>query len=211
MTRTSHSAALSVALAALFIASPALAANENTTILFHAVDLVLAPCNQADLDGVDCESTLPVTDLSGMQTACVLVLLRNYDSVWGVQCAFEVPDSWAFGFGLWDCLTSLYELPPGPPWGPVRGSLTLPFDQVVTGGALVAFGRMTFYAVDQGCIEIIESAFPNGTHVLSPTFEVTPIPPSSRGRACVGPGGHDACYPLAPVTPVTWGRIKSQY
>lgn len=146
-----------------------------------------------------------------MQTPCVLVLLRNYDAVWGVQCAFEVPDSWTFGFGLWNCLTSLYENPPGPPWGPIRGTITLPFDNFITGGALVAFGRLQFMVVDAGCMEIIESAFPYGTAVFAPTQEITPVPPFNRGRACVGSGGYDACRPLTPVASSTWGRVKSQF
>ena len=75
-------------------------------------------------------------------------------------------------------------------------------------------GRLYFAAAPDGCVGIVESDYPFGTHTVSSSSgSEMPIIPENRGRVCVGPGGYNACTPYAPV-PVesaTWGNIEAQY
>lgn len=197
----------------LCVASRAAAINEQTTIVLHVVDTPFMLCNQATIDGTDCEHQRPQVNAAGMTSPAVLVLLRNYGDAMLLQCAFDVPSSWVYTFGLWDCQGGLHpDMAPAPPFGPVAGTVSYLFGDPITGGYLTPVGRMHFASAPGGCLDIIESAFPHGTHVMSSWFEITPISQENRGRICVGPGGHDACDPAAtPVDEATWGRIKSQY
>jgi hypothetical protein len=67
-----------------------------------------------------------------------------------------------------------------------------------------------FGAASAGCLYIVESTFPFGTHVIDFAGQDTPIPETRRGSVCVGAGGIDGCL-LDPVEPATWGLIKRQY
>ncbi len=195
--------------AVLLFCSQAIANNENTTIVLHGEDEIL-PCEGPQQQGLDCELVMPTTDITGMSMPFVFIYLHNYDAVSVLQCAFDWPLSWTFMGGAWDCQHNQLTIQPTGP-GPVNGTVVTAFD-VIVGGVLAPIGRLIFSSPQDGCLDIIESAYPYGTHVVDPYSEVTPIPSENRGRICVGPGGYDACDVAAtPVEDVTWGRIKGQY
>ena len=196
----------------LVIAPVAQALNENTTIVLHARD-GFAPCDDPQQQGI-CVDRPPTLDLSGMQMPWVYVMLRNYDELLGVQCAFDWPSTWTYLGGEWHCLPGAIEarVPIAP--GPITGTLIIAFN-CISGGALAPVGRMIFGPPSGGgCLAIIESGWPFGNHVIECPFphEGTPILPENWGRVCAGAGGYDACWPAStPVEPVTWGAIKGQY
>jgi hypothetical protein len=182
------------------------AANEDTKLVLHAVDTAFAPCNA---HGVDCGENGPTIDVTGMDTPAVYLLVYDYTEIVGVQCAFDWDPSWVFTFGLWDCQSNQVNgFTPSAP-GETNGTITTAFD-ALTGGAVEPVGRMNFAGATSGCLTIIDSSFPFGTHVVDATGQDTPIPEGLRGAIYVGPGGHDGCTPL-PVEPGSWGQIKRQY
>jgi hypothetical protein len=196
----------------LLASAEAQAVNENTTIVLHAVDTAFALCNQIQIDGTDCETVLPQVNVEGMSTPAIFVLLRNYDDVHLMQCAFDVPTSWVYAWGLWDCQGGLHpDISPHPPFGPTSGTVSYLFGDAIAGGTLATLGRMFFSSASSGCVTIVDSAFPYGTHVQSSSWVVTQVIPENRARICVGPGGYTACSPAVAVEPYTWGRIKDQF
>ncbi len=196
-------------LALLVIAPVAQALNENTTIVLHARD-GFAPCNDPQQQGV-CVDRPPTLDLTGIQMPWIFVMLRNFDQVRVLQCAFDWPMNWSYFGGSWNCQPNAFFFPPTAP-GPVTGTLLVAFD-CVSSGTMITIGSMLFgSAPEGGCLSIIESGYAFGTHVLDCNLEVTPVPPENRGRVCTGAGGYDACLPAStPVESVTWGAIKGQY
>jgi len=181
--------------------------NQFTTIVLHAVDISYGPCEGAD--DVDCDAVMPMTDITGMATPTIYMLLRNYEDVAGVQAAFQT--TWTMTFGLWDCQpNTVAGTTPAMPFGETAGTIACAFDPI-TGGTLAVIGRMHFIAGGTGCIEIIESSFPFGTHVVAQEGEAQEVYPGNRGIVCAGTGGFDACVGEVPVEPTSWGHIKSQY
>ena len=206
-----HLARLCLLMALLLSAPASFALNENTTIVLHARD-GFAPCDDPQQHGIDCVSGLPNVDLSGMQMPWVYVMLRNYEHIGGLQCAFDWPSTWAYFGAVWNCQGhALGHGPTGP--GPIAGTLGVAFD-CVQGGALITVGQLIFTStVGGGCVSVIESGFGFGTHVGNcDGSDGAAISPANRGRVCVGVGGYDACWPAStPVESATWGAIKSQY
>jgi hypothetical protein len=188
------------------------AENESATIVLHARD-GFATCEEPQQSGLDCINGHPVLDIGSMQTPWIYVMLRNYERVNVLQCAFDWPLSWSYLGGTWDCQPgSLVLVQPTSP-GPKTGSMVVAFN-CVQGGALITVGRMIFGPpVGNGCLSIIESIYPFGTNVVScPAAQATHVPSENRGRICAGPGGYDACWPAAtPAESATWGSIKAQY
>ena len=188
------------------------AANESTTIVLHARD-GFAECDAPQQSGLDCIGGRPNLDMTGMQMPWVFVMLRNYDSVTGLQCAFDWPVSWTLLGSTWDCLPGSIALffPTAP--GPLTGSLVMVWLDCIENGALTTVGRIIFGpTTGGGCLSIIESPYPFGTHVLGCDLKAMGVRPENRGRVCAGPGGYDACWPAATaVESSTWGAIKRQY
>jgi hypothetical protein len=204
-------ARLGLLLSLVLTASVSFALNENTTIVLHARD-GFAPCDDPQQHGIDCINGLPNVDLSGMQMPWVYVMLRNYDGIGGIACAFDWPMEWNYLGGTWDCQQHMIVvLQPVSP-GPVTGQLLTAFD-CIQGGALATVGRMIFAAPSTaGCLSVINPNHPFGVHVANCIGGDDLIPPENRGRVCAGPGGYDACWPAStPVESATWGAIKSQY
>jgi hypothetical protein len=196
-------------------AAPALAGpNANTTLILHAVAVdssVLPPCVIAD--PCSPEPGNPTVEIVKPGSVhAIYVLARNHQHLCGVAWALDWPAQWAFRFALWICqegqLHAWPPMPQGP--GPLAGSVATAFN-CVTSPATAVLGFM-FMVPSGGCLEIIESAFPGGTHALGPAMEIDPIGPDRRGRVCVGPGGVNTCVPPAsPLEGITWGRIKATY
>lgn len=192
--------------------SAALAVNESTTIVLHARD-GFAECDEPQQSGLDCVNQFPTLDISSMQMPWVYVMLRNYDNVSVLQCAFDWPLAWSYLGGTWDCRPGALVLVQPTAPGPLTGSMVVAFN-CVQGGALTTVGRMIFGPpVGAGCLSVIESSYPFATNVVSCDAKyVTHVPVENRGRVCAGPGGHDACWPASTaVEDGTWGAIKHQY
>ena len=200
-----------VAVVALLATNGTALAQDNscTTIVLHAVSGINTACVQP----MDCAATPPLVDIaSPTGPFTVFMYVKNYAEVLGVQCAFDWPVTWTFGFGLWQCQTGqLTATTPSAP-GPTTGSITTAFNPI-TGGNLAPIGLMVFNTVGAGCLSIIESSFPAGNHVINSTQEATSIGDQNEGKICVAPDpGYNACtcVPNA-VEGATWGQIKASY
>jgi len=197
---------------ALFLGAtgaPAHSDNNFTTIVLHAVEGTATVCD--DDGGLDCVHTLPVVDIAGMQSPTVFVYVRNYESLTGLQCAFQWPAGWELLFGLWSCQPNQVNGTSPTTSGAHDGTLTTAFD-AIEGGTLATVGMLIFSTAPDGCLDIIESDYPFQTHMVDAHAEVYAIHPCHRGRICVGAGGWDACLPDCPVVEaVSWGRIRQQF
>ena len=199
-------------LAMLLLHAPvSFALNENTTIVLHARD-GFAECDEPQQSGIDCVTGHPTVDISGFQMPWVYVMLRNYDAIGGIHCAFNWPLDWNYLGGTWDCQQHMIVLNQPSAPGPETGQLLTAFD-CIQGGALATIGRMIFAAPStSGCLSVINPNFPLGAQVGGCPSGLTSIPPENRGQVCAGPGGYDACWPAStPVESSPWGAIKSQY
>jgi hypothetical protein len=202
---------LTVMLLLLSIAVPrGSSANTEANLILHAAPGGFVAC---DAHGLTCaggaaEATIDVT---GIGQFALFLLVNQFESLAGVQCAFTIDASWTHTFGLWDCQpNSVVGTTPTPPWGETDGSITIAFD-FVTGGQVTPVGRLMFAAATSGCADIdTESSFPFGTHIIDDQTNVSPVMVTRRGKVCVGAGGVDPCA-LDPVEATTWGQVKSQY
>lgn len=204
-----------MALMALLLATTAFAGlNPFATLPLHGKTSSFEPCT--GYLPVDCRigGIRPTVDIPAGPVA-VFLLVNNYANVAGVQTAFLPGPAWTFAFGLWDCqVGQLSAVTPVPPFGATAGSITTAFT-CLNGPALGVIGRMMFANAGGGCIEQVQSSYPNATHVLDCAQGTDPIPLGARlGKICIGPpgsGGVDACDPITAVEPATWGSIKAQY
>lgn len=181
--------------------------NSCTTIVLHAAAGTLPVCTTT----VDCSTVPPTVDVTAPSGAyTVLMFLKNYSAVTGVQCAFDWPGTWTFGFGLWSCqVQQLTAVVPTAP-GATTGSITTAFN-AISGGALAPVGLMVFNTIGTGCLSIIESSFPFGNHVVN-NQDVTQIGAQNSGKICVDSAGTNACVCIPnAVEGATWGQIKASY
>lgn len=202
-----------VALLATSGAAHAQANNSCTTIVLHAIPGISTSCTTT----LDCTTVAPLVDITAPTGPySVVMFVKNYSEVLGVQCAFDWPVTWSFGFGLWTCqVGQLTATTPTAP-GPTTGSITTAFNSI-TGGTLAPIGIMVFNSVGAGCLSIIESSYPFGNHVINATQEATSVGANNSGKICVDtplpPGpGYNACDCQAgAVEGATWGQIKASY
>jgi hypothetical protein len=189
--------------------------NAGATIVLHAVALgdsvatlplcaINDPCLPAPGE--------PVVEIDRPGTLyAIYVLARHHQHLCGIQWALEWPTDWTYLFAVWACqsgqLGGWPPMPQGP--GPLAGSVATAFN-CIDGPATAIIGFIVMRA-GTGCLEVIESAYPDGTHALGPRMEVDPIGLGRRGRVCVGPGGLNTCDPVVPVESATWGAIKATY
>ncbi len=207
--------ALVMALMALCLATTAFAgANPNFTLPMHGKVGLDFLCT--GYQPVDCLNNQPTVDLPPGQ-ATIFLLIMNYDRVAGVQTAYQVPATWLIATQTYTCQPGqLNGTTPAAPWGPDAGALATAFDCLV-GPSLGVFGTMLFLNIDQGCLTQVEPdpRYPNGTHVVDCQQGrdqiLLPGQEARLGMVCVGSGGRNACEPLVPVEPATWGGIKAQY
>ncbi len=190
-------------------ASRADASNELTTIVLHAVDATTAACT--DDGGLDCQQVLPVIDVTGMQSPGIFVYLRNYELISGLQCAFEWSPDWVLLYTLWTCQSNQVNGTTPTASGTHDGTIATAFD-AIAGGPLATIGQLFFSSAATGCLTIIDSDYPFGTHVVDPATEVTWIQEGNRGRICVGMDGWNSCEPeFRPVESASWGQIRRQF
>lgn len=201
----------SIVAVALLATSGAALAQDNscTTIVLHAVAGISTACTTT----LDCAAVPPLVDIASPTGPFTVVMyLKNFTEVLGVQCAFDWPATWQFGFGLWQCQTGQLSASTPTAPGPTTGSITTAFNPV-TGGNLAPIGVMVFNSVGAGCLSIIESSFPFGNHVINAQQEATSIADSNEGKVCVAPEtgvNSCTCVPNA-VEGATWGQIKASY
>jgi len=186
--------------------------NECTTVVLHAISGIDPDCQTA----LDCSSVPPnvrIDNPAGLYT--VLMYLKNYGTVNGVQVAFDWPATWSFGFGLWNCqVGQVFGTQPTAP-GPRTGTIATAFNPI-SGGALAPIGFMVFNSLGSGCLSIVESSFPDGNCVLdqfSGGPEITHLLDVNEGRVCVGSDGWNTCecQGATAVESSTWGQIKVSY
>ena len=189
--------------------APARGENECTTVVLHAVPGLDVDC-QTTLDCASVPPTIRIDNPAGMYS--VVVYLKNYDRVMGVQVAYDWPTTWSYGFALWMCQPG--QLGPGQPTGPgpISGTVSVAFN-AISGGELAPIGMLIFYSIEaRGCLSIIESAYPFGNHVINDDGGVTPLLDINEGRVCVGSEGWNTCDCRVTSTETsTWGQIKATY
>lgn len=184
--------------------------NANTTLVLHAVQTDFGICEIDD----PCEPApgQPLIEIHAPgEWHTIYMLARNYDNFACLQCAFAWPSDWTLIFHLEGCLPGQLGSDVGPTGsGPLNGAFAA-CSNCITGGASAVVSRL-YMIPGTGCLELIEPAYPFGTHVESCQQEIDPIPEVNRGRVCVGPGGINTCEPTpVPVESSTWGNIKEQY
>ncbi len=182
--------------------------NHRTTLVMHA-QTEFVHCALADPCLAPAGPSVTITDPGRLVN--IYVVARNYDHLAGIQWAFDWHPSWIVYGGGWTCPPGALGIPFPPPYGPgpVQGSCTSAFD-CLSGGSSQVIGSLQAVP-GEGCLEIIESALPDGTHALSCSYEVDPIAPANRARVCVGSGGLNTCESAVPVEPATWGTVKALY
>jgi hypothetical protein len=197
------------AMALLVTGGAALAQNNScTTVVLHAVAGFSTGCTTT----LDCTTVPPLVDISAPTGAyTVFMYIKNYAEAAAIQCAFDWPPTWGFGFGLWQCQTGqITGTTPTAP-GARDGTISTAFN-AISGGALAPIGFMVFNSIGTGCLSIIESDFKFGNVVLDFAQETTPLSDSNEGKICVDTGGINTCdcVPQA-VEPSSWGAIKATY
>lgn len=217
-TVTTVLAAIAVLASALGVPATAAATNEQTTLILHAIPHDADNrCSTPTDQGFDCgEEGRPTVDVIAFSEVDVYLYVRNFDTLSGLQCAFAWPLEWTFQ--TWGPLVEggcqsqqVFGVKPHGIGGATDGTLTTAFD-CVTGGFLTTIGSLWFTVGNGGCLSIVESIFPYGTHIVGCDLTPTAVHPDARGRICVNQGGLDTCDPLQPVVlPITWGRIKAAY
>jgi hypothetical protein len=194
-------------MALLCLGSNALAVNDATSLVLHAVETSFGLCTVAPCPDA-------AVDIGVGPTYAFYLLINNHENVAGVQTAFDWPTAWPVLFGLWDCQGNQVNgtTPTAP--GPQTGTIASAFD-CVTGPEQAVIGRIHVSATTEGCFSQVMSSFPFGNHVVSCQNEVTEVDMECWGSVCAGTGapGVDACPPCEPipVEPTTWGSIKAQY
>jgi hypothetical protein len=143
----------------------------------------------------------------------VLMYVRNYSGINGIQVAFDWPMTWSFGFGLWNCqpgqLTATMPTAPGP----ITGTITTAFAGL-SGGELAPIGFLIFNSIGPGCLSLIESGYPFGNCFIDQChgFDEIPIHDENEGSVCVNANGANTCQcAVTAVEPATWGGIKDSY
>ncbi len=202
-------ARVSLLLALLFaqLNAPASAGpNADFTLPLHATSFPSCP----DPLPIDCQDIRPATTIPPGSSGTVLVLIANHVSVTLVQAAVVWDHSWTYCCAYFDC----------QPFQGAAVSLdnfTLSFATVfpcLTGQSLSVLGRIIFQTGDAGCLRFAQPIYSGGIYAQDCALQDDMIPDVNSprlGRVCVTQAGHDACDPLTPVAPATWGAIKSSY
>jgi len=142
----------------------------------------------------------------------IYVIARNYNNIAYIQWAFDWPPTWSIvPWGYWLCPPGSIGAPEQPPYGPgpIAGSCASAFNCISSGTSQVI--GWVWAVPGEGCLEIIESGHPGGTHVGSCQNEIDLIPSMNRARVCVGESGLNTCESAVPVASTTWGAIKDTY
>jgi hypothetical protein len=211
----------SIGAVVLLTASPAALAhaqpNVQTTLILHAISHDAGnDCFTPEDQGFDCSdggrANVSVTPFSEVD---IYLYVRNYDSLRGVQCAFSWPVEWQLHYwgppATGGCQSGqVYAVQPQSPGGPTAGTVTTAFD-CIAGGFLAAMGSLRFTVGNTGCLAIVDSSYPFGTHVVGCDSQPTEVAAAGWGQVCTDDQGVDTCDAQEPVLPATWGHIKAGY
>jgi hypothetical protein len=186
--------------------------NDCLTVILHGVEGVDLDC-QTEVDSVNVQPTVRIDDPApGIYT--VIMYIRNYAGINGIQVAFDWPMTWSFGFGLWNCQPGqiIATMPTAP--GPITGTITTAFE-CIAGGELAPIGVLFFNSIGPGCLTLIESGYPFGNHFIDACegpYESIPIHDENEGSICVNAPGANTCQcAVTAVESATWGGIKGTY
>ncbi len=183
--------------------------NPCTSLVLHAGAAVDPSCASV---ASACDGTGPTIDITGTAAPTIFLLLRNYERISGVQCAFEWDPTWTLTFGLWECQSNALSAFTPSASGDSLGTITVAFDEI-SGGTTAGVGMLSFGSAGAGCISLVESVFPFGNHVFDVNSDPQNIQIDAQnwGKVCVGAGGLDTCEAMVAVEARTWGEIKAHY
>jgi hypothetical protein len=207
----------------LFVSSTASGGqNPNATYVLHAKPGLTGGCTVAGQP--DClpgpGGVQPTVIVDPATEYRVFYYLNNTQCVGAMQTAFQWDTGWVIdpnesGVTFSGCQGNQLTIasPQNPSGGPTDGTLTTAFDLLTAPFMLI--GRMDFLSGPSGCLFQVQSILPFGCHVVDCNNEADlhdpSLLPDAFGRICVSAGGHNACPPLNPVEPATWGSIKATY
>ncbi len=182
------------------------AANENTTIVFHAAHFDSAVATRCE-STVDCTTVLPTTTVSEGDYVFAFFYVRNHDTINVVNGRFGVEDG--IGSGPWGDWTFRGGVFCNAFFGLTQstGEFWASFAECPTGGKAQRVGWMLFTVGSAGCLTAHDV-----TVTRCGTWDDdTLLDNANMGRLCVNEQGFDACEPVAvPIVNKTWGAIKAQ-
>lgn len=201
-------------------------ANQNFTVVLHArTPAGTGACTVAGLP--NClpapGGIRPTTTITAATEFRAYIFVNNYTNIQGLQVAYAWPADWSVDpdgeppitFGC--RANQLFASEPQNPGGPSAGTLATAFD-CFNGPALCIVARIDFLSGASGCLTQVNPNQGSGRVEIvdcanaSTTLDASVDPGRQRvGSICVGQGGQDACDPITPVEPATWGRIKASY
>ncbi|MGD8395624.1 MAG: PKD domain-containing protein [Candidatus Eiseniibacteriota bacterium] len=173
--------------------------NETAVLPLHAVvdPATPIPCDIGD----PCDPGPATVNIPPANEIAVYLLLRSHSNVVGLQTAFEW-NGWSLIGGRWDCQSNqVIGTEPHGAGGPTDGSIATAFDCIL-GPETAVIGALRLVAGSSGCVSQVASSYPFGTHLVSCTDEIDPVPPERWGAVCVEQGGIDACGGAVPVFPI---------
>lgn len=203
-------------------------ANENFTIVLHArTPGGTGACSASDLPTCPPPGEpgiRPTTQVAAGASFCLYIFVNNYTDIQALETAFAWPADWKADPDGKDpsfigCRSNeIVVAEPRNPGGSTSGILATAFD-CVTGPELCLLGHVDFVAGQSGCLTQVNSPVGDREGVALHDCQNQTVLIDARwgagqirlGSICVGHPGQDACNPLTPVEPSTWGRIKASY
>jgi hypothetical protein len=187
------------------------AAGENPlfTLPMHAAYGAYSDCS--GYLPVDCLSNRPTVNIAGNVDASIFLCVANYQSLNAIQVGIKWDAAWWWVYGWHDCQAGQRGAIQRD--SPTTASGVTVFD-CVNGPALAVIDRILFQVPGSGCVQFIQPKDPLGICIQDCRGEIDQITGeySARlGKVCVNSGGFDACDPVVPVEPVTWGKIKASF
>jgi PKD repeat protein len=161
---------------------------------------------------IDCLGLRPTVNILPNTTTSIHLIAANFNALAAVQTAFEWDSGWTLLGSFFACVPGqVTAVVPVPPGGATAGTVATTFN-CVTGGSMLVIGRLLMISGATGCLNQVQSSYPGGIHVVDCNFGSNSITSAALlGRICVGSGGYDACVPVIPVRPATWGQVKATY
>jgi len=201
---------LVILLAGVAGASPAQAVNDQAVLVLHALPYNSGQsCSNYEIANFDCRTPATVS-VGGAETIDAFLMVYDFDDVSGVQCQFEWGAGWVFQGWRGGCVAN--QVNGVTPTGDTQRQIATAFDAVVRPARVAVIGWLTLTTGPADCLQIGESTYPFGTHIVDQgTGTSTAIPLERRGSICSGQNGVDGCTLGTTMTNSTWGAIKSGF
>ena len=171
-------------------ASPTLALNDQAVLVLHAAPFdARQSCSNYEIANFDCSSPATVS-VGSAETIDAFLMVYEFDSVAGVQCLFDWAAGWIFQGWRPGCVAN--QVNGVAPSGGSEKNLATVFDVLTRPTRVAVVGWMTLTTGPSCCLQIGESTYPVGTHLVSGGNQtVTQIPGERRGSICSGQSGVD--------------------